>query len=107
MLTIEERHGVVVIRVRGDIDVTTAPGLVEAIGKTADHAPDRRVVVHLGACDYFDSSGISALLRCKKRLGGRLGVVAPSGSSVHRVLEMVGLVEALLVADTLDSAVGL
>jgi len=107
MLTIEERDAAVVIRVRGDIDVTTAPGLAEVIGKTAEEAPDRRVVVHLGACSYFDSSGISALLRCKKRLGGRLGVVAPGGSNVRRVLEMVGLIDALLVTDTLDSAVGL
>ena len=95
-----------VFAVSGDVDMTSAPALTDAIDLVADGV--RRVVVDLSAVTFLDSSGLNALVRSKRALDGKeigFRVVAPADGVVRRVLELTQLAESLSVVDSLDQAV--
>jgi anti-anti-sigma factor len=84
----------VVVRVRGELDLSTAPNLVQAL---EDAAPlSAAIVVELGAVEFLDSSAIGALLRAgraRTAAGGRL-LIGSRSTAVDRVLEVTGLHES-------------
>jgi len=61
------------------------------------------VIVNLTKCRYLDSSGLTVLVRQRKRLGGRLRVLVRPASSVSRVLQIAGLDRALAVVTELSA----
>ena len=77
-----------VVRVRGDIDLTNADTVTEALRALAD-VGERRVDLDLGGVTFIDSTGIRSLLE-GLRFGLELCVVA-SSERVDRVLEVSGL----------------
>lgn len=95
----------VVFTVLGEVDMTTAPELSKAFAGVVGTV--RRVVVDLSDVIFLDSTGLSALVRGRRELGGDdvdLRVVAPPSSIVRRVIEIAHLVEALSPADSLADA---
>jgi len=90
-----------VLHVFGDVDVTTAPSLASAIDDAVNGMPS--IVVNLTKCRYLDSSGLTVLVRQRKRLGGRLRVLVRPASSVSRVLQIAGLDRALAVVTELSA----
>ena len=106
------RRGVsVVCSVAGEIDLATAPALVEAIESELDSpATDTtRVVVDLSEVGFLDSSGLNALVRLEQTLGGRgvdVRIVSPSDRVVRQVFEITHLTEPLKVVESLDEALG-
>jgi anti-anti-sigma factor len=106
---IEEREGddIVVARLTGELDISGADSngqrIAEAIPSSA-----RGVVVDMSELDFIDSSGISMLFALARRVGSRrqeLRVVAPAGTPVSRVLDIVEFDRAAPVHADLDSAV--
>jgi anti-anti-sigma factor len=84
----------VVVRVRGELDLSTAPSLVQAIDEAAP--PSASVVVEMAAVEFLDSSAIGALLRAGRArtgAGGRL-LIGSRSAAVERVLEVTGLDES-------------
>ena len=77
-----------VVCVRGDIDLTNADTVTEALRALAD-VGERRVDLDLGAVTFIDSTGIRSLLD-GLRFGLELRVVAAS-ERVDRVIEISGL----------------
>jgi anti-sigma B factor antagonist len=79
-----------VVRVTGDIDLSTAPGLRAALNRPgADH-----VVVDLRGVTFLDSTGLGVLVGALKRLrrqGGSLKVVINRGGRVRRLFELTNL----------------
>jgi anti-sigma B factor antagonist len=106
-LTVTTRtHGDhVVVAVIGDLDLVTAPELTAEV-MTAIDGGARNVVIDAAGLDFCDSSGLSAFARIANRIepDGRLAVADPR-PIVRRVLEVSGLVEVFLVADTVDGAI--
>jgi anti-anti-sigma factor len=97
--------GVRVLRGSGELDAVTAPPLLATVGALVDGAVG--VVLDLRNVSFFDSSGVRLVDRLARECGRRgslLRVVAPRGVPARRVLEIVGLAEAL-VADTEAEAV--
>lgn len=94
---VDAREDVVVVRVQGELDMSTAPSLAAAL---ADAAPaDATVVVDLSAVAFLDSSAIGTLVtsgRARTEAGGRLQIGGRS-TIVDRVFEITGL------ADTSDA----
>jgi anti-anti-sigma factor len=93
---------VLVLVVRGDVDLATAPG-VEAHAEVALEADGPgTVIVDLRGCDFIDSSGLGMLLRLRSALeerGAKL-VVAADGGAVHRSMSITGVDSQLhVVAD--------
>jgi anti-sigma B factor antagonist len=101
-----ERDGVVIARVTGELDVSGA----EAAGRTITEAvPNdaRGLIVDCSGLDFIDSSGVAMMFMLSRRLGSRrqaLRCVAPAGSPVARVLEIVEFDKAAPVDPDVDTA---
>jgi anti-anti-sigma factor len=106
---IEQRDGddVVVARLTGELDIagaaTTGQRIAESVPSSA-----RGVVVDMSQLGFIDSSGVSMLFALARRVGSRrqeLRVVAPDGTPVARVLDIVEFARAAPVHADVDSAV--
>jgi anti-anti-sigma factor len=104
--------GVVVAEVRGEIDLTSAYALEEALTAAAAESGDDggaapRVVVDLAEVTFMDSSGLNALLRTHRAVQARGGTLALAGAqqTVARLLEMTGLEEVIPVFPGVDEAI--
>lgn len=91
--------GEVVVAVRGEIDVVTAPLLWETF---AEVLPDtKRLVVDLQETAFIDSTGLGVLVRALKRLrhhGGELVLRSPRPNA-RKVLGITGLDRVFTIVD--------
>ena len=104
MLSTEQADGVSVIRVTGDLDLSTI-GAFDA--ELEQVAASERLVIELAECTFIDSSALRALVRAQKlvtRAGGELALVAPS-QPARRVLEIATLDRFVPVYGTVGEAV--
>lgn len=100
------RH-VAVLSVRGEIDLVTAPVLREALLPVLEHGTGA-VVVDLSEVPFMDSAGVHALVDTVQRLrsqGRRLAIACREHGQVHRLLALVGLLDAVAVHGSLRGAV--
>lgn len=97
----EDPSGRLVLAVEGELDLTVADKLDEALGRAASKA--QRIAVDLSDCTFIDSTGIAVLLRAHgSPEGAGLVVLRPSGQ-VLRVFEVAGLTQnGDLMVDALD-----
>lgn len=90
--------GEVVVVVRGELDVYTAPRLHQRlVGLIAEG--NSGVTVDLAELDFIDSTGLSVLLSALKRLRqreGELRLRSPT-SSTYKLLEMTGLTKVFSI----------
>ena len=105
-LELDDRDGIVVARVTGELDVAgagrTHDAIAEAVPTTA-----RGLVVDFSGLDFLDSSGVAMLFSLARQLGNRrqpLRLVAPSGSPVLRVLDIVDFARAAPIDERLEEA---
>ncbi|HEU4976518.1 MAG TPA: STAS domain-containing protein [Baekduia sp.] len=100
-LTIREDGGDVLIALRGELDVASAPQLEAALLPPVEAG--RRAVLDLGQLEFMDSTGVRVLVtahHAAEEHGGRLTLLrTPEGSPVHRVLEISGLDAVLEIVD--------
>lgn len=62
------RHGRLVVRFRGELDIGAAPAIKAAV--VAHIKPgDRELIVDLQGVTFMDSSAVRALLDCQRTLG--------------------------------------
>jgi anti-anti-sigma factor len=102
----DEQAGHAVLVMDGELDLATAPQLTSTAMAVLDSGADD-VIVDARQLTFCDSSGLTAFVRIANRLepsAGRLAIVGPQ-AIVRRVLEISGLVETLIVVDTLADAV--
>jgi anti-sigma B factor antagonist len=83
--SVEERNGVRVIRLRGELDLATAGKLAEGLSNLEGSV----VVIDLSRLTFIDSSGISVLVKEYNRRG-ELSLFNPR-PNVARVLRIAGL----------------
>ena len=102
----QDRHGVTVAAIVGEIDVSNAG---EVAGAFADLSEvSLGMVVDLRELVYLDSSGISLLHDLALRVRQRwrpLIVVSPASSPPRRVLELTALDSHALILDELEPAI--
>jgi len=87
----DARDGTVGIAVRGELDMSAAPDLAEAIAGARTGADT--LVLDLSRVTFLDSSAIGALVAAGRDVleaGGRLQI-GPRSEIVSRVLEITGL----------------
>jgi len=98
---------VVVIAVRGELDLFTAPELRAALRVHTDAAEQApHVVVDLSGCTFVDASGCQVLLRAARRLATRerrLAIVNRNPGTA-RILSVMGLDELFPVVATRTQA---
>jgi stage II sporulation protein AA (anti-sigma F factor antagonist) len=62
----------ILVAVNGDLDLTTAPPLREALDGLLDRYPDKSLAMDLTDVDFVDSSGLGVILGRYRRMNGRI-----------------------------------
>jgi len=100
----ETRGDDLIVSVRGDVDLATAPLLDRALADLWQ--PPDRLVIDAAGVAFMDSTGLGVLVKCAARArdeGGSIGLAAVT-PRVRRVLAITGLDGHLAVFDTVDAA---
>jgi anti-anti-sigma factor len=108
-LRFERVVGTLVVRLRGEIDLSNAAVIKRTIGDAISNQ-ELKVVIDLEHVDYLDSAGIGVLFELWRRLSAheqRLVLVIPTGSPVRRSLEVSGWPSDVSTVDTLEKATAL
>ena len=98
--------GVHVVAMLGELDLATAPRLAFRID-AARQAGARRLVVDLTAAEFCDSTGLRALVGCRREVvagGGRMALAVLADSAVARMFALAGAHEMMPVYDGLEPA---
>lgn len=88
-----------VLRVVGELDLTTAPTFEEALMSTGS---DSDLIVDLSACTFLDSSGLKVIAAAANR-HPRVSIVA-TDPTILRVLEITALDTMVPVHASLEDA---
>ena len=102
----DERDGVLVASVHGELDISNAVATGDAIAAEVTNEA-RGLVVDFSELEFLDSSGISMLFSLARKLAERrqrLHLVAPRGEAVARVLDIVEFDRAAPVHASVDDA---
>jgi anti-anti-sigma factor len=97
---------VVVASVRGEVDMSNAGELGDAIARRLSNET-YALVVDLTHCDYVDSAGIHILYDLQERLRNRgqdIRVVVPAGAMIAEALRLADVPRSLGSAETVEAA---
>ena len=109
-ISVDESHGdVIVVVVRGEHDIYTAPALRDRLDQAMAADGAQGLIVDLSSATFLDSSILGALLEARRQaLEKSIGYVVCLGENpepgVQRILEITGLVPVFPVVRTLDEA---
>ena len=98
----EVADGIVVVQLAGELDLATAPELVDRLAVVRSRSASR-IVVDVSRLTFVDSSGLNALVAAARPANGRLVVAAPS-PHLARVLDIVRLGEVVEIEPTVEAA---
>lgn len=104
-VTTDERDGVVIVSVGGEVDAHTAPEVQQAVH--AAIGSNIRLIVDLTDVTFLDSTGLGVLVTALKRVreaDGSLDLVVTS-PRVLKVFTLTGLDVVIPIHETLDAAV--
>ncbi len=105
-LTLDERDGVKVARISGEVDIANASTLESEIADGVSNAA-HGLVIDLTDTEYFDSAGIRMLFELRKRLTGRrqsLRVVVPRESVIITALLVTEVDQIIPLDETLEGS---
>ncbi len=105
-VTYTEQGQILLVDVRGEVDMSNADALRAAIERRIAESA-RGTVLDLTGLAYIDSTGIQLIFHLEARLhdrGQRLGVVLPEGSMAHDALRYAGVLGRVAVFETADGA---
>jgi anti-anti-sigma factor len=97
--------GTTVLRASGELDVAAVPALLPEVAALVAAAGS--VVLDLSDVTFFDSSGVRLVDRITRECDAQatpFRVVAPPGGPARRVLELVGMADAV-ASDDLAAAI--
>jgi anti-sigma B factor antagonist len=82
--------GLAIVRLEGELDLTTAAEAEATMRRVEDEDPSRTIVLDLRGLRFLDSTGLRAIISADsraRRIGRRLRVV-PGPEPVHRVFRI-------------------
>lgn len=84
-----------VLSLRGEFDLTSAPVFERALGAAQSVNP-RRLVIDLSGLDFMDSTGLRALLAAREQAqeNGRVLALRRGPRQVQQMLELTGSIDA-------------
>jgi anti-sigma B factor antagonist len=98
----EQKQGVFVILVEGELDMNTAPELERQLeGPLA--ASDSTLLIDLSRCEFIDSTGIALIVRAWQKLDDRFSICG-IGDQVKRVFDVTGLEATIPTHSSRDDA---
>jgi anti-sigma B factor antagonist len=101
----EHNGDALVFKLRGSLDLATAPSVRAALLEAADDGR-LEIVVDLTQLEFLDSTGLGALIGAYRRAVERQGRVAlvVNDGPIARLLNITGLMRIFSVYHTLDAA---
>jgi anti-anti-sigma factor len=106
-LDITTEDGIVIARLRGEIDLSNAGAIGSLVaGSVTNDAVG--VVIDLSETTYLDSSGVHLVFDLAERLTSRqqrLVLAVPEDARIRRVLDLVNVGTAVAVRPTVEEAV--
>ena len=98
-VNIENKHGLTVCHIEGEIDINTSPGIKKSLDKLLQ-AKTPKVIVNLSKVTYVDSSGLATLVEILKNMrsyGGRLRLtnLSPKVKSLFEITKLEKLFEIM------------
>jgi anti-sigma B factor antagonist len=84
--------GAVTVTATGELDMTSAPTLIESLRDAIRAYAPSRVDLDLSGVPFMDSTGIQVLVAAQADVDGDLRITGTS-PAVHRLLQMTGLLE--------------
>jgi anti-sigma B factor antagonist len=97
--SVEPDHlGNVVVTPVGDLDMVSAPKLVDAIRHALSRSP-RRVVIDLGSVTFLDSCGCAALVRGERKAQSGNVVVSLRGTMASTVRHVLSITKLPILFD--------
>lgn len=106
-LAFDERNGIVVARLSGELDLSNVADMEDALEQAAG-TDAVGLVLDLAQVRHIDSAGVRMLFDLRRRLGQRrqeLVVAVPQRARIHDVLDLLAVAETVPVFDDLDAAV--
>ena len=106
-VTYTEQDAVLIVDVRGEIDMSNADALRVALERRIGESI-AGTVLDLSAIDYIDSTGIQFIFQVAARLQDRgqpLAVVVPDGSPAREALRYAGVLDQVRAFATAAEAV--
>lgn len=100
------RDGCVIVTLRGELDIASAPALREELAAVLESEASR-LVIDLSAIRYADTSGIAVLVGSLRRaglLGGWLRLAAPT-PAITQILAVTGLNQHFATFPTVETAI--
>ncbi|MEU0553153.1 STAS domain-containing protein [Dactylosporangium sp. NPDC006015] len=85
-------EGAVLVTATGELDMTSAPTLIESLRDAIRAYAPSRVDLDLTGVPFMDSTGIQVLVAAQADIDGELRIIGTS-PAVHRLLELTGLLE--------------
>ena len=102
----DARGDVVVASVTGEVDLSNATQLCDAVGEATPNTA-LGVILDLGGVDYLDSAGIHLIYRLRENLRARgqlLMLAIPPASPVQDSLRLAGVTQHLSIAPSVDES---
>ena len=103
----EERDGVVVARVSGELDLSNVADVGDALAHaTPSHATG--LVIDLSELRHIDSAGVRMLFELRRRLvqhRQELAAVVPAGARIADVIELLAVAQTIPVFGAVGPAV--
>lgn len=104
-LKTEDAGDTLVLRLRGSLDLATAPTVRAALNDATDN-DSHHIIVDLTQLEFLDSTGLGVLIGAHRRTaehGGSLRLVVHDGP-ISRLLHITGLIGVFAVYHSLDDA---
>lgn len=100
----DRQGGLVLLTVRGSIDVLTVPQLADAVREAISGVP-AGLIIDITAVDFLSSAGMAALVTAHENIAptGKFAVVA-DGPATARPMRLVGLDQTIVMYSSVDEA---
>ncbi|AUW93624.1 MAG: anti-sigma factor antagonist [Sulfobacillus thermosulfidooxidans] len=95
----------ILVAVNGDLDLTSAAPLRDALDELLERYRDKALVLDLSDVEFIDSSGLGVILGRFRKMGDRPFSLVGVRPSVKAVLELAGITDLLPVTDATRSVV--
>ena len=96
----EEREGLVLVSLRGELDLSTVEKVEDELSRIEDRG-DKMLVLDLSGLSFLDSTGLRLMVTADQRArkSGRSLALVKGPDTVHRVFTITKLDERLKMVD--------
>jgi anti-sigma B factor antagonist len=102
-----EENGALLFKLRGSLDLATAPTVRAALSEAAEKG-NHELIVDLTQLEFLDSTGLGVLIGAHRRAaehGGSLRLIVNEGP-ISRLLNITGLIAVFSVYHSIEDARG-